>query len=80
MVSRLCYHLQVTNYTEIAENSDFDVEETILKFLTPLLTEVHWLAKDISASHVLRSIICLLYGIPVIAERKVIFVQLIALT
>jgi len=44
--------------------------EAIASFAMPLLKEISWLSKEISASHVIRSIICLLAGIPVVAEKK----------
>ena len=42
-----------------------------LAFVEPLFQEFNWLVKDICASHVLRSCVSLLAGIPCIAEKKV---------
>ena len=40
-------------------------------FAAPLLQSLAWLSREISASHVIRSTVCLLSGLPVVAERKV---------
>ena len=75
LLSRLCYLLKSQNF-EINDDNDNNIEyneqinETILELLNPICQEILWLSKDISASHVLRSSICLLIGIPVISERK----------
>jgi hypothetical protein len=47
------------------------VESVVLAFARPLLQEMHWLGKEMSASHVIRTLICVLLGLPVIAEKKV---------
>jgi hypothetical protein len=44
----------------------------IITFSAPLLQEIAWLGREMSASHVIRSLMSLLLGLPVIAERKVI--------
>lgn len=54
----------------IDEEDADSFEEVVLALLNPLLAEISWLARDVSASHVLRSAISLLMGLPVIAERK----------
>jgi hypothetical protein len=47
------------------------IKETVIHFVAPILKEINWLASELSASHVVRSIVCLLSGLPVIAEKKV---------
>ena len=50
---------------------DDDVlESTILDFASKLFQEFKYVATDICGSHVLRALVCLLAGIPVISERK----------
>lgn len=52
---------------------DLDVErvvEAVLSVVSPILDELHWLATDMSASHVLRSMLCVCTGIPLVAERR----------
>ncbi len=44
--------------------------EAFSGFAQPILQDISWLAKDMSASHVLRAIYCVLAGIPVISEKK----------
>ena len=46
------------------------IEETIVNLAKPLINEMFWLGKEMSASHVLRSLMCLLAGLPTIAEKK----------
>lgn len=67
--SRLCFILKNVG---ISANIDEDAVKTaILSFCQPLLNEICWLSQDLNASHVIRAMICLLTGIPTIAERKV---------
>lgn len=54
-----------------------DIEEeipnigtTICDFCTPLLHDMHWLSQEQVSSFVLRSVACLLAGVPPVAERK----------
>ena len=42
----------------------------MLAVIQPVMTEASWLSTDLAASHVVRSAVCLLAGLPVIAERK----------
>jgi hypothetical protein len=50
---------------------DDDVlESTVLDFVRDILGAFKYVATEMCGSHVLRSIICLLAGIPVISERK----------
>lgn len=46
------------------------LETSILSFIEPLLSSFKFLATEISGSHVLRSILCLLSGLPCISEKK----------
>lgn len=46
------------------------MRDVIVDLARPILKEISWLGKEMSASHVLRSLFCLLTGMPVIAERK----------
>ncbi len=41
-----------------------------MQFSRSLTQEMFWLGKEMSASHVIRSLICLLSGLPTIAEKK----------
>lgn len=67
ILSRMCYILKFVG----TGDTDEDVlKTTILDFLSPLLKEVHWLVKELCASHVVRSALCTLTGMPVVAERK----------
>lgn len=73
IISRLCYFLKQGDMQDIDPTY---MEQTILNFASPLVQEIHWLSKEMSASHVLRSLFCLLSGLPTIAERKVAFFHL----
>ena len=42
----------------------------IQRFLSLILKEISWLAKELSASHVVRSALCALAGLPIVSERK----------
>lgn len=67
IVARLCHLLRA------GETYDVDLElleSVILTFVEPILTNFAWMAGEISGSHVLRSMICLLTGMPLISERK----------
>jgi hypothetical protein len=50
--------------------SEEAIVENILLFIKPILSEIAWVCKEISASHVLRSILSLLAGLPVISEKR----------
>lgn len=67
ILARLCYILKFEGIGEIEQDR---LSSVILALIQPLLDEISWLAKEISASHVIRSALCLLAGMPVIAERK----------
>jgi hypothetical protein len=59
----------------LKQGSFADVEpnylhNTVLDFARPLIHELHWLGKEMSASHVLRSLVCFLSGLPPVAEKK----------
>jgi hypothetical protein len=68
IISRLCYFLKQGNLNDI---DPAWMEKTIVDFAKPLVLEIQWLSREMSASHVLRSLFCLLSGLPTIAERKV---------
>ena len=67
-MSRLCYLLK--NNSIPTDMDEGEVAEAILAFVRPILAELNWAAKEPSVSHVLRSIICLLAGIPVVSEKR----------
>jgi hypothetical protein len=73
IISRLCHIFnnnlfETDNAEERVEKSS--IESIILSFSHPLIHEMYWLGKEMSASHVLRSLLCLLSGLPTIAEKK----------
>lgn len=68
LLSRVCYLMKTTDTSEDID----DIESTMTALIEPIIEDIFELSKDISASHVLRSAICLLAGIFVITERKVI--------
>lgn len=68
VISRLCYFFKEGDLGDLDLNT---METTILEFARPLLHEIHWLGKEMSASHVQRSMICFMSGLPTIAEKKV---------
>lgn len=62
-------HLMKTQ--DIPEDLDEEtISATILQFVRPILKDMSWLMKEQGASHVIRSTICILSGLPVIAEKK----------
>lgn len=71
MLSRQAYLLKSSDSNDDATADN--LTNTILSFASPLLQNLNWLSKEISASHVIRSTICLLAGLPMVAERKVFF-------
>ena len=68
LISRLCYLLKFQGVKDV--DTDL-IRKTIIAFTQPILKEIKFLSKDMNGSHVLRSVICLLAGIPTISERKV---------
>lgn len=64
----MCYVLKCEDFVD---NDVSYVIEVLEKLCNPIMKEICWLMTEQSASHVLRSMICLLAGIPTIAERKV---------
>lgn len=64
----MCYVLKFDDYGDVAPE---DVIETMQEICTPVMKEASWLILEQSASHVVRSMLSLLAGLPVIAERKV---------
>ncbi len=67
MISRLSFFLKAGDIGGVEPSF---MEETVIAFCRPLIHEMPWLGKEMSASHVLRSIISLLTGLPPVAERK----------
>lgn len=67
ILARLCFILK--NEGIGSEDEEF-LKTTLLGFLSLVLKEISWLAKELSASHVVRSALCALAGIPIVAERK----------
>lgn len=67
MIARLCF---LFKSQATAGVEDDDLESTTLAFVADILGAFRYVATDMCGSHVLRSIICLLAGIPVISERK----------
>ena len=68
MIVRLCNILKSEGLGETDEDY---LKTTVLQFVEPILKEISWLSKELCATHVLRSIFCILGGLPVISERKV---------
>jgi hypothetical protein len=68
LMSRLCFLLKTYHISGTDEENP--LIEAFSSFSLPILKELNWLARDMSASHVVRSIFCVLTGIPVISERK----------
>jgi hypothetical protein len=70
VMSRTSYML-LHELDVIGEDVDEDEFITAVHSICePLTAEVSWLAKDINGSHVVRAMIALLAGLPIIAERK----------
>lgn len=72
LLARLCFLLKHHGIpTTQPETLNEDIlQETVLSLVRPVLKEISWLAKELSASHVIRNIFCCLAGMPVISERK----------
>jgi hypothetical protein len=73
ILSRLCFILKNEGIGSVEEDS---LKQTVLEFVGAMLTEISWLAKDLNASHVIRSVICALAGMPVVSERKVCIIKI----
>src|SRR5690242_5618546 len=67
IIARLCFILKFEDFGDIEAS---EVRDVIVAFVRPILKEISWLGREMSASHVLRSLFSLLAGMPVIAERK----------
>ena len=67
LLARLCSILKVTGVGDVDENV---LVSTVLQFVQPILKEITWMIKEQAASHVIRAIICLLAGVPIISEKK----------
>ena len=72
IASRLCYILK---YDSLSESDVQAIGESVIAFVSPMMEEMAWLSREISASHVLRSFLCILVGIPTVAEKKVSFLS-----
>ena len=70
ILARLCYILKNTGIGNVNEE---ELKKSVLGFIRLILAEISWLVKELSASHVVRSALCALAGIPIISERKVSF-------
>lgn len=74
--SRCCFLLKNSGIPHQPASQDqpaFDedsLETSVAELASPVLREVSWLCKETSASHVVRSLLCLLAGMPCISERK----------
>lgn len=70
--SRLCFLLKHQGISTADPDglSEDSLAQGVAAFVGPVLAEVSWLCKELSASHVVRSIFCLLAGMPCISERK----------
>ena len=68
LLAHLCVLLKDYHIGGAEEEDEFI--EVFTAFAEPILKEISWLAKDMSASHVVRALWCVLTGIPVISERK----------
>jgi len=69
MLSRLAFLLKQDGGSEGSEAQS--AASAVPSFAAPLLQSLEWLSREISASHVIRSVVCVLSGLPVVAERKV---------
>jgi hypothetical protein len=67
ILARLCFILKNEGIGDADEDY---LKQVVLEFVGAMLAEISWLAKDLNGSHVIRSCICALAGIPVISERK----------
>lgn len=70
MIARLSHFMRSGTETSLV-NGDNNYIESIMPFFQDLLAEMSWLSKEISATHVVRSALCILAGIPILAEKKV---------
>ena len=52
------------------EEHEVAVKSSVLSLCVPILHEFAWLSKDLNASHVVRAVVCVLAGVPIISERK----------
>lgn len=72
LIARLCYVLKHEGISSsVQDEVDEDsLQQVVLALATPVLKETSWLAKELSASHVIRSLLCCLAGMPCVSERK----------
>eukprot|EP01032_Pedospumella_encystans_P020710 gene20710-23524_t len=63
----MCYILKFEDFGETPRS---EVEQAIEDLCRPVMKEFHWLILEQGASHVARSMLSVLAGIPIIAERK----------
>ncbi len=68
LLARMCSLLKGVG-VETDEQEELLIE-AFTGFARPILAELSWLAKELSASHVIRALICALVGMPVVSERK----------
>lgn len=67
-IARMCY---VIKHEEFGEENPEELLECMENLCRPVMKEIHWLILEQSATHVVRSMLSFLIGIPVIAEKKV---------
>jgi hypothetical protein len=60
----------VIKFEEYGDVAESDVTTIAEELCRPVMSEITWLILEQSASHVVRSMLSLLAGIPTVAERK----------
>lgn len=63
----MCYVVKFEDYGDLQPTDVTSVAEELCR---PIMKEINWLILEQSASHVVRSMLSLLAGIPTVAERK----------
>ena len=67
MFARLCFLVKGNVLGDLEEEY---IQQSVLTFCQPLLAGFNSIMKETAGSHVLRSAMCALAGVPVVAERK----------
>lgn len=67
-ISRLCYILKNTGIPDDIDEDD--AVAVIFEFVQPILSDFNFSAKDMNATHVLRAVLCMLAGLPVVSEKR----------
>jgi len=68
LLARLCSLLKFAGVR--SDEEEAALVHGLTAFTRPVMAELSWLAKELSASHVIRAVICVLVGMPVVSERK----------